>query len=370
MNELAGTAGTLAYQHIQRLIDLGHMTSVENDHVQPSSVDLSISGEVYRMKGTFLPKQYERVRDLFEHGSLFPTSLDQPLELNGIYLIRLKNAVQLPEFIFARTNNKSSTGRVNLQTRLIVDGVSSFDFVPNGYQGELWLEVIPKSFPVKLTEGERLNQIRFFTADNVLNEEEYRQVYDYYGLLRTPNNVTLPAPRFTGSSGVPMSIDLSGSDIVGYKCFPTTSKILDYTRRDYDPLDFFEPIYKPKDGQYIMKRDEFYIFVTKEGIRVPNEFSVEMSAYDVSKGEFRSHYAGFFDPGFGYGTNGEDLGRPAVLEVFTHDNDFILRDGQPICQMIYERLIEPTALSYGDPSLCSNYYRQEGPRLSKHFKQE
>lgn len=364
------TGGTLAYQHIQALLDHGHVIGVNREHLQPSSVDLSISDEVYRMKGTFLPHPQERVRDLIAHGSLYRTSLDHPLELNCVYLIRLNESLALPDRVFGRTNNKSSTGRVNLQTRLVVDGVSSFDFAPRGYRGELWLEVIPKSFPVKLTAGERLNQLRFFTEDTILSEREYTAAYQQYGLLRGMNQVTLPAPQFTGKQGITMTIDLSGQDIVGYKCHPTSGVVLDYSRRDYDPMEFFEAIPRPRDGQFIMKRDEFYIFVTKESIRVPNEFAVEMMAYDVSKGEFRSHYAGFFDPGFGYGMNGEILGTQAVLEVFTHDNDFVLRDGQPICQMVYERLIEPTTLSYGDPKLSSNYYRQIGPRLSKHFKQQ
>jgi dCTP deaminase len=118
-----------------------------------------------------------------------------------------------------------------------------------------------------------------------------------------------------------------------------------------------------------MKRDEFYIFATKEGIRVPREFAVEMMPYDVSKGEFRSHYAGFFDPGFGFGADGNVLGTPAVLEIFTHEHDFILRDGQPICEMIYEYLSAPAEIYYGAAELSSNYYTQSGPRLSKHFLQ-
>jgi dCTP deaminase len=372
MQELIGHAavgGTLAYQHIDSLLTHGHILGAQKEHIQPSSVDLSISDDVYRMKGTFLPRPQERIRDLIEHGSLYKTSLEHPLELNCVYLIRLNESLALPDRIFGRTNNKSSTGRVNLQTRLMIDGVSSFDFVPRGYHGDLWLEVIPKSFPIKLRAGERLNQLRFFTEDTILSEREYREAYQQYGLLRSTNQVVLPAPQFTGKQGLTMTIDLSSQDIVGYKCHPTSGVVLEYARRDYDPLAYFEPIPRPRDGQFIMKRDEFYIFVTKELIRVPNEFAVEMMAYDVSKGEFRSHYAGFFDPGFGFGVNGESLGAPAVLEIFTHDNDFVLRDGQPICQMVYERLLEPTSVSYGDPNLSSNYYRQVGPRLSKHFKQ-
>lgn len=360
--------GALPIQHIRELIKNGHLREAREEHLQPSSVDLAISGEIYRMRGTFLPRKGESVRDLLRDGMLFPVSLTQPLELNGIYLARLNELLELPEQVYAITNNKSSSGRVNLHTRLIVNGVSMFDQVPRGYRGELWLEIIPKSFPVQLTYGERLNQMRFFTDDTRLTEEEYLNFDRQYGFLRDRESRPLDISQMITTRGITMSIDLASEEVIGYKCSPTTTKVLDYKRRDLDPLDFFEPIPKPKNGQLIMKRDEFYIFVTKEGIRVPREFAVEMAPYDVSKGEFRSHYAGFFDPGWGYGATGETLGTPAVLEVFTHDHDFVLRDGQPICQMVYEHLSAPAEICYGDPSISSNYYKQTGPRLSKHFK--
>lgn len=360
--------GALAFQHIKELMSLGHIREAQEEHLQPSSIDLSISGEVFRMRGTFLPRPSEKIRDILRNGILFPVSLNQPLELNGIYLVRLNEILDLPINIFATTNNKSSSGRINLQTRLIVNGVPSFDYVPKGYRGELWLEIIPKSFPVKLSYSERVNQMRFFTNEPRLNNEEFGRLNEQYGFLRDAKTQPIPLIDTNGHRGLTMSIDLISQSIVGYRCTPTPSRVLDYSRRDYDPLDFFEPIYQPKDGQLIMRRGEFYIFGTKEGIRVPKEFAVEMMAYDVSKGEFRSHYAGFFDPGWGFGSNGEVLGTPAVLEVFTHDNDFVLRDGQPICQMVYEHLTAPADICYGDPRLTNNYYTQHGPRLSKHFK--
>ncbi len=360
--------GALAYQHIKELMALGHIREGQEENLQPSSIDLSISGEIYRMRGTFLPRPHEKIRDILKNGILFPVGLNQPLELNGIYLIRLNELLDLPENIYAMTNNKSSSGRINLQTRLIVNGVASFDHVPRGYHGELWLEVIPKSFPVQLNYSEHLNQMRFFTGDGRLTDDELCNDHERYGFLRDPLHAVLPINPSSQQRGLTMSIDLLSSDVVGYRCTPTTSRVLDFKRRDHDPDDFFEPIYKPKDGQLIMRRGEFYIFTTKEGIRVPREYAVEMLPYDVSKGEFRSHYAGFFDPGFGFGAAGEILGTPGVLEVFTHDNDFVLRDGQPICQMVYEHLSAPAELYYGDPKLVNNYYKQSGPRLSKHFK--
>lgn len=368
--ELEGIKGALAIQHIKQLIELGCIFEAQDENLQPSSMDLSLSGEIYRMKGSFLPRKNESIRDLLKDGILFPVSLNQPLELNGIYYVRLNESLNLPSNVYGYTNNKSSSGRVNLQTRLLVNGTPSFDYIPRGYQGELWLEIIPKSFPVLLGYGERLNQLRFFTSDSRLNEEQYRKEHENHGFLRDNAGNPIAIPDNMPVRGITMTIDLSSSEIIGYKCTPTTARVLNYSGRDHNALDFFEPIYRPKNGQLTMKRDEFYIFVTKEGIRVPREFAVEMQAYDVSMGEFRSHYAGFFDPGFGFGGNGETKGSPAVLEIFTHDQDFILRDGQPICTMLYEYLSAPAEVYYGAPELSSNYYCQSGPRLSKHFKQD
>jgi len=361
-------SGALPIQDIRQLIHDGHVLEARTEYLQPASLDLSISGEMYRMRGSFLPRNGEKIRDILKDAVLFPSSLEQPLELNGIYWIRLNESLRLPEYIYALTNNKSSSGRVNLQTRLILNGVSSFDYVPRGYEGELWLEVIPKSFPVKLGHGERLNQLRLFGSDARLTSDEYRRAHDTYGLLRDLQGNTITLPEKQDIRGVTLTIDLTQHEIIGYKCSPTTSRVLDYSRRDHNPADFFEPMYRPRNGQIILKRDEFYILATKEAVRIPNEFAGQMSAYDVTKGEFRSHYAGFFDPGFGYGPHGEIQGKQGVLEVFTHDNDFVLRDGQPICGIVFERLSEVTDTPYGSEELSSNYLQQTGPRLSKHFK--
>ncbi len=361
--------GALPLQYIRALMAEGHIHGAKDDYLQPSSLDLSLSGEVYRMRGTFLPRRGETIRSLVDSGMLYRCDLQHPLELFGIYLVRLNETLSLPDAVHAYTNNKSSSGRINLQTRLLVDGVSRFDMVPTGYRGELWLEIIPKSFPVKLDAGERINQMRFATCDARLNDREHFNLVDQAQLLCDLNGNAYRADNATvDKDGVVMSVDLTSEDIVGYSSSPTACRVLDFAKRDYDPAEFFEPIMRPKNGQFTMKRGDFYILVTKECLRVPDNYAAEMAAYDPSKGEFRSHYAGFFDPGFGYGAQGSMRGTPGVLEIFTHDNDFVLRDGQPICKMIYERLAAPAELLYGDAKLASNYYRQRGPRLSKHFR--
>ena len=164
-----------------------------------------------------------------------------------------------------------------------------------------------------------------------------------------------------------MTVDLD-QELVGYKCIPQAGKVLDFNEYTHDPLDFFEPIYKAKNEAVVLQRNHFYILSTKEFVRVPKEYAMEMIAYDTSKGEYRSHYAGFIDPGWGYGSKGEIKGTPLVLEVFTSDNNFVLRDGQPICKVVYESLVENPELVYGVGSLGSHYHTQRGPRLSKHFK--
>lgn len=362
-------SGALPMQHIRALMTEGYIHGAKAEHLQPSSLDLSLSGEVYRMRGTFLPRRGESIRDLVREGMLYRCDLQHPLELFGIYLVRLNETLSLPDAVYGATNNKSSSGRINLQTRLLVDGVARFDMVPRGYRGELWLEIIPKSFPVKLDAGERINQMRFSTADARLTDFEHLQLFERQELLCDLSGNALKADAtLVDTDGIVMSVDLSSEEIVGYKCSPTACRVLDFARRDLDPLEFFTPIARPRNKQYVMQRGDFYIFVSKEGLRVPTNYAVEMAAYDPSKGEFRSHYAGFMDPGFGHGPHGEVRGTPVVLEIFTHDNDFVIRDGQPICRMVYERLVESAEITYGDDRLASNYYRQQGPRLSKHFK--
>lgn len=365
---MGNNIGAIPIQLIRQILGSGYIQNAKEENLQPSSLDLQISNEVYRMRGSYLPRRGESVRDIIRDGSLIKASLDQPLELNSIYLIRIEEILNFPEEIYAYTNNKSSTGRINLQTRLIANGVPRFDMIPKGYKGDLWLELIPKSFPIKLKAGEKLNQMRFFNGDSRLTQLEHRLAYDQHKLFYNHNGEVIPANEdiFSGN-GITMTVDLTSQDLIGYKCSPTATKILDYGARNLNPMDYFEPIMKPADGSIVLRRDDFYVLFTKEFIRVPNEYAVEMIAYDPSKGEFRSHYAGFFDPGFGYGKDGTIKGAPGVLEVFTHDNDFVLRDGQPICRMMYEKLTSPAEIVYGDDSLSSNYYAQRGPRLSKHF---
>ena len=372
-NKNKNKIGAFPSQFIKEMIANGEIKNIIEKNLQPASIDLSISKEGYRMKGAFLPRKDEKVWDIIKTESLYKIDLNNPLEKDGIYLIRINEGLNLPENIFALSSSKSSTGRVDLQTRLIVNNYSRFDSIPFGYKGELWLQVIPKSFLIKLNSGDKLNQLRFFNGEAKLNFNKLKEIYLKYKLLfdEDSNFISHDGKSVIDSSGsIVMSIDLDGgkSDkIIGYKNL-LIDNVLDFSKKNYyNPADFFEPIYSPKNGKLILEKESFYIFSTKERIRIPGDFASEMTAYDIYNGEFRSHYAGFFDPGFGYGKNGEIKGRQAVLEVRSYENNFIFRDNQPICRMNFEKLIEPADFIYGE-EIGSHYAEQTGPKLSKHFK--
>ncbi|MFZ2803940.1 MAG: 2'-deoxycytidine 5'-triphosphate deaminase [Patescibacteria group bacterium] len=360
--------GAIPRQLILEMMEAGYITGATVETVQPSSLDLSVTEEIYRMRGSYLPKKTETVEDIIAHGALYKHSLDRPLEVDGTYLIKLKESLALPNGVYACTSSKSSSGRINLRTRLLVDRVAKFDSVPVGYKGPLWLEVITKSFPIQLHFGDRLNQLRFFHGEARLTSFEHRMFYDKFKLLRDANGVPIPASDDTVSTGVTMTVDLAHDGLIGWRAHPSAWSVLDTAKYDHDPLDFFDPVTKPKSNEVTLRQGSFYILATKERIIVPPTLAAEMAAYDPTKGEFRSHYAGFFDPGFGWTENDTEKGWQAVLEVSTHGHDFVLRDGQPICLMVYERLITKPDRLYGQ-DLQSNYTAQSGPRLAKWFKQ-
>ncbi|MDD3190722.1 MAG: 2'-deoxycytidine 5'-triphosphate deaminase [Candidatus Pacebacteria bacterium] len=364
--------GVFPSQMIRKMIEAGEIIA-DKKNIQPASIDLTISGEIYRMKGTFLPRRNEKIREVVENENIYKADLKNPLERNGVYLIRLNEKLLLSKEKFAMASSKSSTGRVDLQTRLLVDGYPRFDMVPSGYNGDLWLQVIPKSFLVKLSAGERLNQIRLYNCQARVGWEDMEEVYEKNKLLFDKDSNFIEAGEKVSKEGgdkLVMNIDLEGEgvgSIIGYKNI-SKDQVLNFSDiGGHRAEDFFEPIYATKDNSLLLEKESFYIFYTKEAIRIPGDFSGEMIAYDISSGEFRSHYAGFFDPGFGYGENGEIKGRRAVLEVRSFDNNFIFRDAQPICQMGFEKLIEPADFIYSE-KIGSHYANQSGPKLSKHFK--
>ena len=371
--------GAIPSQKIRKMIEKNYIKNADEKNIQPASLDLTISDEAYQMKGTFLPRLGEKIQDIVKNGISRKVDLSRPLEKNKIYWIKLKEELNLPKEFFAVSSNKSSTGRINIQARLLADGVPRFDRIhsrycknSNFYKGSLWLEIIPRSFSVKLTLSDKLNQLRFFNNCSHLSIQELKNAYLKYQLLFGKDGNFIQGKEVKirdDDATLILTVDLlNNKKIIGYKAI-SSDKILEFNKiKYYSPKDFFKPIYAPKAGYLILEKNEFYIFSTKEFVRVPSCLAAEMIAYDISNGEFRSHYAGFFDPGFGYGKSGEVKGTSAVLEVRAYDNSFILRDGQPICKMVYDKLSEPPDLIYGEKNLGSHYAFQKGPKLSKHFK--
>lgn len=363
-------AGALPSQLIRDMLRAGYVQGAQEAHIQPSSLDLSITDEIYRMRGSYLPRPGEPIRDIIARGALYKARLDLPLERGGVYLIKLQETLNLPDNLHAVVSNKSSSGRIDLRARLIADGLPRFDSVPSGYRGSLWIEISPKSFPVLLHAGDRINQMRFHFGDAKLNALEHRFLYDQHRLLRDQQGAPIPANEHVVQAGVTMTIDLSGgdADIVGWRSHPGPWGVLDTTKYDHNPRDFFEPIYGSSAQEITLVPGAFYILATKERIIVPPQFAVEMAPYDPSKGEFRSHFAGFFDPGWGWVQEELARGWDAVLEVETYGHECVVHDGQPICLMTYERMLQVPEKLYG-AEMNSNYGNQSGPRLAKWFTQ-
>ena len=361
------TPGTLTSDGLSALVTQGAIGApggIPAELIQPASLDLRLAAEAFRMPGSVLPTPGERVRDLAASLALERLDLSQPVCLgrNQVYWVRLQETCALPAALEAYANGKSSTGRIDLATRVLTDGSPRYDRIPAGYHGELWLELIPRSFPIIAQAGIALNQMIVFRDRRILSAKELEARHASEPLLFEPDGSPAPANRMFDGRAV-MSADLE-RPVVGW-----------VAKRNHRPLnlsaigahraeDFFEPVRRPDSGLLFLEQDRFYILATRERVAVPADLACEMVPYDPTAGDFRAHYAGFFDPGWGI-YDGVAKGAVAVLEVRPHQDDLILRHGQPICTMAYEVLQAPCRHLYGS---CGNTYaRQDGPRLSKHF---
>lgn len=332
------------------------------DQVQPASLDLRLGDVAYRIRASFLPGRGRTVADKLDRLKLHEIDLTRSavLETGCVYLVPLLEALDLPEKIEASANPKSSTGRLDIFTRVIADGSTGFDRIEAGYRGPLWLEISPSTFPVVVRRGSRLSQIRFRNGRARLDDAE---------LLALHARETLVAAREPDihDGGIGVSIDLTGGaeGIVGYRGKRHTG-VIDVDRRAaLDVEDFWEPIRARASHDLVLDPDEFYILVSREAVHVPPLHAAEMVPFDPLVGEFRVHYAGFFDPGFGHAPAGGS-GARAVLEVRSHEVPFILEHGQLVGRLVYERMAAPPAALYG-AGLGSNYQAQ-GLKLSKHFR--
>jgi dCTP deaminase len=330
--------------------------------IQPASLDLRLGEVAYRVRASFLPGPNTTVAERIDELKLHEVDLTDGavLETNCVYVVPLLESLALPPSILASANPKSSTGRVDVFTRVIADGTRRFDMIGAGYHGPLYAEISPKTFPVLLRQGSRLSQIRFRTGATQLDNDELEALHQRERLVDCDNADLV--------GGVAVSVDLSGegSDgFVGYRAKRHTG-VVDIDRRGgYAVEDFWEPIRARSDGSLILDPGEFYILASKEAVQVPPNFAAEMVPFDPLVGEFRVHYAGFFDPGFGYaGAGGQ--GSRAVLEVRSREVPFILEHGQIVGRLVYEKMLAQPDTLYGT-RIASNYQGQ-GLKLSKHFR--
>ena len=332
------------------------------DQVQPASLDLRLGDVAYRVRASFLPGPDHTVADRIETLKLHELDLtgSAVLERGCVYLVPLQESLDLPQGVSAGANPKSSTGRLDVFTRVIGDRTRGFDTLPAGYKGKLYLEISPRTFPVRVRKGSRLSQMRFRVGDTRLTVEQHRTLHNVETLVFDPNEEV--------GEGVSLSIDLKGEGrkgLIGFRSKRHTP-VIDVDKKDaLDVLDYWDPLINRGDDQFILDPEEFYILVSRESVHVPPAYAAEMVPFDPLVGEFRVHYAGFFDPGFGHSAAG-GTGSRAVLEVRSREVPFLLGHGQTIGRLIYERLSEPPDRLYG-AGLGSNYQAQT-LKLSKHFR--
>lgn len=364
-------SGSLPDHGIEKLIADGAIVSSRDTAalIQPASMDLTVGSRAWRVESSQLPRRGQTIEEIISRYSIYEVDLSEQrcAVLERVpYIVELEQKLKLPANIRAHTNNKSSTGRVDVSTRLLANGVEQFDSIPVGYDGAIYAEVNPNSFMVHLFQGVALNQIRFFSGEPTISDEQLYQYYRQYNLFFDSGGKPIPIDSVTFNRGLVMTVDLS-QKIAGWRARRVNRPLVLNKIATFAVNDFWDPISASASGEIELVAGDFYIFCTREWIRVPPIFSVEMSPLEVAFGEFRSHYAGFFDPGFGYGKEGEILGTPAVLEVRAYNNNLTLHHGQPICVMRYEHVLEKPRRVYG-ADIGSNYHVQRGLTLSKIFK--
>jgi dCTP deaminase len=375
---MTASGGVLTDRDLRAAVREGAVSAAEplrDDQFQPASLDLRLGRVAYQLRASFLPYRETVQRRLEDERANSDLVIDRvPLEggatlqRGSVYLVPLLESLALPSAVRGRSNPKSTTGRLDVFTRVITDGTPRFDEIPAGYRGPLYLEVSPQSFPVRVYAGGSLNQLRLLQGPTSMSDAALRALYAECPLLYDDDDRPLPLNRVGFNDGLCMGVDLSGratDGIIGYRAHPNPPAV-DLARvGHYDPAEFWEPIKATARDGYILEANRFYILVSKERIRVPPEYAAEMVVYDAGAGEIRTHYAGFFDPGFGFG-DGSVLGTKVVMEVRAREVPFMVYDGQTSFKVWYERLRGRPERVYG-VGLASSYQHQT-LSLSKHFR--
>jgi len=372
--------GVFPSQMIAEAIKQGWIASSEGElpaqSIQPASLDLRLGDVAYRLRCSFLPddEPVESALRRYEMGRIDLAGAGGILEQNRPYLVPLVEQLDLPPDVSAKANPKSSTGRLDIFTRVITDNSFMFDGVRRGYRGRLYLEIVPRTFTIRLHPGLSLNQLRLMRGHTGLADEEISRLHEATPLLYR-NGVALTADQIAVSNGLFMGLHLgreAGQEVIGYRA-KENSELIDLSKTDhYAVRAFWEEVLSEgsKHGaRIVLHPEKFYLLLSQDSVAIPPEYAAEMTAYDPTSGELRTHYAGFFDPGFGYDPEiSAFTGSRAALEVRAHDVPFAVEHGQNICKLSFERMIEPPDRLYGY-ALDSNYQGQE-VALSKHFKRE
>jgi dCTP deaminase len=361
----ADDKGILPDRMIAALVETGAIipaAALDEDQIQPASIDLRLGEVAYRVRASFLPGPdatvAERIDELKLHD--IPLGDGAVLETGCVYIVPLIESLALPPDIAAAANPKSSTGRLDIFTRVIADQTRGFDRIEPGYHGPLYAEISPRTFPVLVREGSRLSQIRFRHGHAVVAGAALEALHARERLV--------DAEKPDLADGVPVGVDLVGfgaDRFIGYRAKRHTGLIDVDRRASYEAGEFWEPIRARRDQSLILDPGEFYILASREAVQVPPDYAAEMVPFDPLVGEFRVHYAGFFDPGFGYAAS-SGRGARAVLEVRSREVPFILEHGQIVGRLVYERMLARPDAVYG-PAIGSNYQAQS-LKLSKHFR--
>ena len=362
--------GILPESQLQAAFDRGQISVQEpllEGQIQPASLDLRLGRRAWRIQASFLPGLGQTVMDKIDKFSMYELDLTDGavLETGCVYIVELMESLALPESLSATANPKSSTGRLDVFTRLITDGAVEFESVAAGYNGPLYAEISPRTFSVMVRPGSRLSQLRLRRGQQVLDDAGHAALQARHQLVRFDDETIVSI-----NDGIGLSVNLVPQEttgLVGWRARKHAG-LIDVDKPASQPAARFWEAVTEADlfkGGLVLNPDEFYILASQEFVIVPAEYAAEMRAYDTRVGEFRAHYAGFFDPGFGMSETGAAPTR-AVLEVRSHDVPFLIEQGQTVCRLVYEPMSAPPKQLYGAAGSGSNYQSQ-GLKLAKHF---
>ncbi len=367
------TPGVLPSQVLAEAIEAGWVDTgdqlVPPGNIQPASLDLRLGDHAYALRCSFLARDQlvERKVEDFIVDKLDLSGNGAVLATDRPYLVPLVERLALPPFVRGKANPKSSTGRLDVFTRVITDGSHRFDEIAAGYRGPLYIEVVPLSFSVRVLAGLALNQLRLIIGRTPVADDQLREIHRQSPLLYIDGRPA-EGEEFSTAGGLFLTLDLKGDQggWVGYRAKRNTPLLDIASTGVHRSENYWERVRTEKGSRLLLEPEMFYLLLSEEAVRVPPDLACEMTAYDPTSGELRTHYAGFFDPGFGYDRDGLLRGSRAALEVRAHDVPFMIEHGQRVCRLTFERMAREPSKLYGQ-GIGSNYQGQLDT-LGKHFR--